>query len=178
MINVLPQSEKDSLTRDYWMRFGSVVFFLATLSAIFSIILLVPSYFFSVSKLSLAGERLFVWNESHKMINADTTNSVIDDTNQKLGLLNTASVRQITKEALVPILSLRPSGVTFSQILYGNQGEGFKKIEIHGNASDRTTLRAFQSLLDKSGRFSSVDIPLSSFLGKKDIQFTASLTLK
>ena len=178
MINLLLEENKKILRREYHMRFASIVLALLSLACVFTCILLVPSYLFSSSKVTLAETRLATWNTINKDITVLDTSGIIADTNMKLALLHTATQSNVSDLVLGQVLSLRISGVTFTQILYNNRADGVRVVEIHGTARDRAVLRAFKDTLDKSALFSSVAIPLSTFLERSNIPFTVSLVLK
>lgn len=177
MINILPQEEKQALRREYRMRFAVVVSVLLALTFLFASIMLVPPYLLSLSKDSLAENRLATWNSLNKDISILDTTEIITDTNTKLGLLSLTRQSKVVEDVFNKVLLYRTSGITFQQMLYTERSDEKRVIEIHGIARDRFTLRAFKDALESSKSFSQVEIPLSTFLEKSNISFTASLVI-
>ncbi len=178
MINILPTEEKDALRREYWMRFASVAILVFTLTALFASILLLPSYFFSASKESLSESRLEAFNKTHGGVASADLEGTIRALNTKLQSLLAATPKKMpVRDAIDPLLTLRADGIGFNQILY-SESTGTPVIELYGVARDRTTLRDFKQALDDSSKFTSVDLPLSDFIKKSNIDFTISLSLK
>ncbi len=178
MINVLPYKEKESLRREYWMRFFSVVFVLLSLTLLCLCVLLLPSYFLSTTKESLAQESLMRWNREHGEQALFETSTIISEANQKLVLLKDATPSIVSEGAIAPLLALRTSGITFSHLIYNKQFDGVETLEVRGTAETRESLRVFKQALDESGYFSSVEIPLSSFIERSNIPMNISIVLK
>jgi uncharacterized membrane protein len=178
MINVLPHNEKELIRREYWMRFFSVVFVLLSLASLCLCVLLLPSYFLSTTKESLAQESLLRWNREHGEQALFETSTIISETNQKLVALKDATPSIVSESAIAPLLALRTSGITFSHLIYNTQFDGVETLEVRGTAETREALRVFKQTLDESGRFASVEIPLSSFIERSNIPMNISIVLK
>ncbi len=178
MINVLPHNEKELIRREYWMRFFSVVFVLLSLASLCLCVLLLPSYFLSTTKESLAQESLLRWNREHGEQALFETSTIISETNQKLVALKDVTSSIVSESAIAPLLALRTSGITFSHLIYNTQFDGVETLEVRGTAETREALRAFKQTLDESGRFASVEIPLSSFIERSNIPMNISIVLK
>ena len=177
MINILPQEEKRALRREYRMRFVVVVCILLFLTFLFASIMLVPPYLLSLSKDSLAENRLATWNALNKDISLLDTTEIITDTNTKLGLLSGTRQSNVVEDVFNKVLLYKTSGITFQQMLYTERSDEKRVIEIHGIARDRFALRAFKDTLESSKSFSKIEIPLSTFLEKSNIAFTVSLIM-
>lgn len=179
LMNVLPPEEKQLLKKEYHMRVANVSLALLALVILLSSALLLPSYFFSSSKESLAENRLEDFNKANPEISVHNIDSMVGDINNKLGILDRGKpAHQVSEKVLGALLSGRPKGITFSQILYGQDSSGKFQINIRGTASGRTVLRDFKSSLDSNPDYLSVDLPISDFLARTDINFNISITLK
>ncbi len=179
MINVLPKEEKKALKREYWLRFASVTFSLLSIIGVIATLLLLPSYFFSISKMALAEEKLETFNRANPDIATYDINTTILTINSKLGLLVVKDQAQpVSEKIMTTILGNLPSGITIENILYTETEAKDTIIEVHGIASDRTALRTYQSTLKENPAIKEADVPLSDFLGKSDIDFTMTITLK
>lgn len=184
MMNVLPLEEKKSITKEYLMRLGVMSLSLLSIIGVIAIGLILPSYFLSVSKLSLAENRLELFNKANPDIATHDLNKTISDINAKLSLLSAKSLNGSPSTRLSQdILENRPHGITILNITY-TQRKVEKKdtvntlIEIHGTAQDRATLRTYKELLLNTEDIKSVDLPISDYLEPSNIAFTMSITLK
>lgn len=178
VINVLSKPRKKALYWEYWKRYASMTFSFIALASVITILLSFPSYFFSKSKETLAETRLEAFNNENPEIATDNLGTTIKDMNAKLLLLSTRDSTNVSENIFGKLLSMRPSGVKFTQMLYKERDPNTRIIEIHGIALDRTVLRNFKSLLDSDQAFSKVDLPISNFIDREDINFTISITMK
>lgn len=179
VINVLPQEEKKILRRKYWTRLITIFFNLISLVGVFSILLLIPSYLFSVSKESLVDSRLEEFNIANPEITTTNLDKTIDGINKKLSFISSVKIdQQISDKVFGWLLENKPKGITFSQLLYSKKTDNSLVLDIHGVARDRTTLRNFKSILDNNPAYSEVNLPISDFLEKTDLNFTISIIFK
>jgi len=185
VINILPHKEKRFLRREYWMRFFTIMLNFVALMGVLATFLLFPSYFLSQSKENLFESRLEIFNKENPDLTNSNIDKIISDINSRLEMLNKAETPyQVSDKVLNNILSSRTSGITFSQILF-NKTTTIKKVttntsilEVHGIANNRDSLRNFKTALDNNPNFSEVNLPISNFLEKSDLNFTISITIK
>ena len=178
MINVLPEAEKKTLRSLYKMRFASTMMSFIALCGVIAIFLVLPSYFFSVSKYNLASARLEAFNIANPEIATQDLNKTINDINSKLATLSTnISLTPLSEVILKDLILPLPKGITLEQISF-NEDKSIRTFEIHGQASDRITLRNFKASLDSNPRISKTVLPISDFLEKSNINFTISITMK
>lgn len=176
VINILPLQEKKFLRRKYKSRLVTVFLNLFSLVGVLSIILLLPSYMLSSSKENIAEERLESFNISNPEIVTMDLEKTISDINKKLLFISKNDTnQQITEKVFGWLLENRPKGVTFSQILYNKRSDGGLVLDIHGVARDRTVLRNLKLILDKNLDYKEVNLPISNFLEKSDLNFTISI---
>ena len=179
VISVLPQDEKESLSREYWKRFVIMLINISSLVVFIFILLLLPSYFFSLSKESLSEARLESFNVMNKNISDLNLDSNIKDINKKLELISNAKdSHSVYDDILGAALLNKPDGITYSQILYSQKKDKSFGIEIHGMAKDRVTLRNFKSIIDSNPKIASAYLPINNYLEKADLNFTLTITLK
>lgn len=179
IINVLPQTEKKKIRQEYWRRFSGTLLLLLSLICVLATALLFPSYFFTLSKERLAENNLEKFNIENPEIATDELDKSILDINNKLALISANKQHyQIGAGFVNSLLSSRPKGITFSQILFSKKPDGSMVLEIHGEAVDRNVLRAFKTTLEGNKDFSVVDLPVSNFLERNNINFTTSITIK
>lgn len=181
VINVLPLAEKQKLRRTYWMRFTSIIFSLVALAGVFSIALLFPSYFYSQSKQSLAESRLETFNRSNPEITTRSVDTVVMGINKKLGLFSFSVDEHPLYELLSDtLLVARPAGIRYTQIFYRERSgtNPGRILEVNGIADTRDTLQLFKKQLDANPKFKEVILPISSFLGRENLTFSITITLK
>lgn len=178
MINVLPEEEKKSLRSMYFKRFASAIMSFISLSALAATALILPSYFFSISKYNIASSKLEAFNRENPEIATDDLNKSINDINSKLSLLVSRTQKnQINDLISKNFLTDLPKGIKISNISYAGNSES-RTVNIIGKADDRNTLRNFKSFIDNNQNISSSDLPISNFLEKTDIDFSISIVMK
>ena len=179
VVNVLPKEEILILSKEYWKRV--IISFLIMFSFVIAIfiILLLPSYFFSLSKQTISENRLETFNFNNKDLPSQNLDLTINDINTKLNLLAGSNAKySIVDDIFGEIISSKPSGITFSQLLFNQTKNNILTLEIQGNATDRTTLRNFKSIIDSNPKVASANLPISNFLEKSNINFTISIVMK
>lgn len=179
VVNVLPGKEKKLIIKEYWKRFIIVFMFLLSSLIFIFILLLLPSYFFSLSKQNLIEARLEEFNANNKDLSGLDLNNTITDINTKLNLLASNNPKySLYNDVLNVVLSNRINGITFSQLLFNQTKDKGLNIEVHGQALDRTTLRNFKAALDNNPKVATTNLPISDFLEKTDLPFTISIVMK
>lgn len=180
-INVLPLNEKQSLKKEYWMRFTNVAFSLLAFILSIAILLLLPSYFFSVSKLKLAESKLESFNTANPEIATYDINALISEINKKITTLSSSGKDPLelpSDKILKLATTLRSKGITLSSINYLEKENNTKVIELTGLTADRVTLRNYKSTLVSSPDIANVELPISDFLGRSNSDFSMVITLK
>jgi type IV pilus assembly protein PilM len=178
VINILPQREKKIIHREYWIRFSTIVFSFVALSSAVASLLLFPSYFLSRLKENLVEEKLAIFNKENPNLADNNLDNITNDINLNLKIINRENPSyQISDKILGNILSSRTDGITFSQILFNKKSGESSVLEVYGVADTRDHLRNFKIALDNNSNFSEVDLPISDFLEKEDLDFTISITI-
>ena len=179
VVNVLPEPEKKKIFREYWKRITVFSLSLFSLSIFIFILLLMPSYFYSASKLNISESRLDILNSENKSVSIEDLDLSINSINSKLSLLSSASPKySVYNDIIGKMLTLRPRGVKFSQILFSKTKDNKLKVEINGTSLDRTSLRVFKTNIDNDPVIDSSNLPISDFLEKSNLNFTMSVYFK
>ncbi len=179
IVNVLPQNEKKIISKEYWKHFLIVFINLLSFVFILLILLLLPSYFFSVSKLEVENKKLESFNIENKDLTIKDLNYTISNINKELILLSSVkSNYSVSEDVLNTVLTSRVNGITYSQILFNQKKDKSLNIEIQGKARDRITLRTFKANIDNNPKVKSSDLPISDYLEKTNLNFTVSLVMK
>ncbi len=179
IINVLPEEEKKILNKDYWKRLISTFLLLVTTVTIAFVLLLSPSYFYTVLKQKIVEDKLDNFNLNNKNLTDKDINQSILAINDKLSLFSlNDSKYSVYNDIIGLIMKDKPEGITFSQILFNKRKDKSLFVEIHGNAINRSALRNFKTIIDNDPKIASSDLPISDFLEKNDINFMISILFK
>lgn len=179
MINVLPQNEKQLLRKEYQLRLLSVCLLLVTIIGVFASVALFPSYVASKNKETLLEAKLMELNKTNPDISITDLDAAIKKINNSLVVLSAnKSRRVVSQDVLDPLLALRTKGIQLGQILYTERPDGVVLMDVHGVASNRVTLQEFKAALTASGKFTTVDLPISNFVQKSNINFTITIIIK
>lgn len=179
IINVLPIEEKKEIRSQYLIRLMTIFFNVLSLFGVFAILLLIPSYSLSVYKEDLAEKKLEEFNTENPLISTINIDKTINEINSKLLFLSNKDLKPDTFDKVFGfLLNNKPSGITFSQILYNKRTDGSLLLEVHGIAINRSILRDFKNTLDSNKNYNEVVLPISNFLEKNDLNFTISIVIK
>lgn len=179
VINILPCREKKILRKEYWQRFTTMFMNLIAVLGALAILLLFPAYFLSNTRESMVEEQLRVFNEENPGLTTENIDKVKNDINVKLNTLaKSETLYQFNEKVLDNVLSSRAEGITFSQILFNKNGSDTPMLDIRGVAKNRDSLRNFKTVLDNNPNFSNVDLPVSNFLEKENLNFNISILIK
>lgn len=179
IVNVLPEEEKRSLRKEYRKRFAVVSLTFCSFLILAITLLLVPAYLFSVSKQKIVEAKLEDFNLENKQIANLDLDTTISDINNKLGLLVSSKPEySVSSDILDIILTSRPQGVTFSQIIFVKKKDKPLSVDIQGKAINRATLRNLKTALEDNPKVDSANLPISDFLEKTNLDFTISVIFK
>ncbi len=179
MINILPTEEKQSIKKEYHLRLATInLFFIAVMSMVASG-LLIPSYLYSVAKVDSLNNTLAGLSQVNPEINEEDLSKIISDINNTLLLLYKNNNKfDVSNYALGTVLSLRVNGITFSQILYTERTDVNRVVELFGVAQNREALRLFKDKLESEPNIAGVDLPISNFTKRTDIDFKVTIKMK
>jgi len=179
MINILPKQQKKALLHEYRIRFISVAFLMISFLGFIATALMIPSYLYSKSKKVLIEKKIEDFNLANPEIAASNTNEIISDINLKLQTLNVMWSNSIyINKTIGDVFDLLPSGISATRFSYDEKTDGSIFFEIHGKAQNRVVLRDFKTIMEKNENFSNVDLPISNFVKKSDIDYIITFTLK
>ena len=179
MINLIPNTEKKKMIKDFYLRVLVVV--ISALSGCFLIIFiaLLPSYFLSSVKKNLANERLNA--QKNELVGTVDQEALVEvqDLNAKLGLIEQAEKNKFAVSQVMiseTVLKKMPD-IKITEFFYENDPASGEKITIRGRAPSRDRLLFFRRALEGDLTFKKVDLPISNFLKGSNIAFYVSLTL-
>lgn len=177
MINLIPNKEKKLMIRDFYWRLALVAIFSLSTVVLIASIALLPSYFMSSVKKSLAEEKLEV-EKAEPIDKADQeTLSLLSLLDEELSMIEKSSEGKflVSERVIRKILEKKTGEIRISQISFENNQAGENTVSIRGTATSREKLLSFRRALEADPDFQKVDLPISNFVKGSNIQFYISL---
>ena len=176
MINLLPETEKKALRREYHLRLLGVWLVLASLAVAIGTVSLLPAFFLSQVQEAALEADVSLLEQRVKSASTDDLSVLLKSTNDKLTVLADTRSTGTLAELLTAIVTARPTGVVLTgfNITYGEKGKG--KLSIEGVAPRRTALSSFVKELEGTKRFTSVTFPVANLTQSVNIDFSLTAT--
>jgi hypothetical protein len=178
MINLIPTEERKKMTVDFYLRFVVVFLLLGSFTVFVACLAILPAYFLSSEKNKVVDLKLAVQKNEPMPLFGEQYLATVKDVNNKLGLVENAEKNKfiISEKVVSAILLKKSPGVKITQLIYGNDTVGGRKINIIGTAATRDSLLSFRRALEDDDAFKNVDLPISNFVKDTNIQFNLSLS--
>ncbi len=177
MFNLIPDSVKEKILKDYQRRRGVVWLFMTAVLSIVVLIFLLPTYvhvFFEVKNVSASVE---IVKSSLQLKEADEVVGTIKKTNEQLRTLFSASSSFKTSEIVERALKAKNSFIHITDIEYIETKIGSSTLQLRGIADRRESLREFVTTLESIESFEKVELPVSNFAKDRDIDFSVTIRL-
>ncbi len=178
MINLLPETYKTALAREYKMRLLGLSCLFISYALVISLVLFFPSYIITKIRADgVAAER------ARKTTTADPTK----DVQATIASLSASAQTAQEMAARLPTTSLfemvralegKSSSIRITEIAYNNRVAAPEQIILKGVARTRESLTTFNRFLVALPFVSHVDIPISSFAKETNFPFSATLDVK
>lgn len=178
LTNLLPFERRRALTRDYFLRLGTVATLLATTLVLVAAALLAPTYVFLAKSVAAKEARL----ASVKASLASSDDAVLSarlaalrsDADALATLARAFSASAIVRAAL----AVSRAGVTLSGFEYSPAADTRPgTLSLSGAAATRDALRAYQLALERAPFARSASLPVSTYAKDRNIPFTIAITL-
>lgn len=179
MINLLPLEEKKKTRAEYRLRLGALVALAVALLLLASLILLFPVYLLTLSKYQFASDKFVkLESEQGRTEQEKELNTQINEVNKKTNLfLKEYNKQAVFSEIVTKIIETKGNTIRIQNIFY-ETSPGRERLVISGRADDRDLLALFIENLKKDPFFTTVDIPISSYIKSTDIDFSVILERK
>lgn len=172
MINLLPPAAKKKLTRDYFLRFVSMIFIVTGIATLVLLSLSLPTLVMLKHQLgSILDNKDFVSNieKEQRLLEREAKEMEIIVAHIK------GQKKPVSHTEIIGLIdSLAGEGVSVDRFAFGEKD----KLIISGSASTRPELSAFRDRLAEEDIFSSVELPLSSLVNEKDALFNITMEIK
>ena len=178
MINLIPNTEKKKMVKNFYYRFAIVCLTALGLSVLIGIFTMIPSYFLTRAKEDLVNKKLEAQKSELSLAVNQETLSVIQDLEDKLQLVEKSGSNEFTvsEEVVSAIIQKKISSIKITDISYENNPSAGKKVSIEGIAPSREILLLFRRSLEGDPLFKAVDLPISNFIKGSNIRFNLNLT--
>jgi len=173
MMNFLPEENKIIIKKEYFRRISLILglFFLFLILTstlfLFSILILLKDQQESFRRQLEFSEERLAKNEARDIL------PLIKDLNDKIFLLQSSQKNAVEKSAIIKnILSRKPEKITIKGFLFDKN-----KISIQGFSDTRDNMLGFINSLKEEQTFKKVELPISSLLKERDIEFSLNIEL-
>lgn len=178
MINLIPIKEKKNIHKDFYIRFFILSFYVLSFGVIVNIILLTPSLFYSSIQKNIIKSQ----TESLKNNNTGVDpkySFLIEDLNFKLKKINDFRKEQflISENIINEVLKSKTLGINITSINYYKDPIKGKILQLNGYALTRENLLFYKNSLEDNKNFKQIDLPISSFIKSKNLQFNLIINL-
>ncbi len=180
MLNILPTEEKKKVIIEYRIRLAVVSIFAVGALAIASAVLLFPAYMLAISKNNASNEQLSGLEKKYGDSSQEKElGAQIRDINTKiLLLLSGETTDKLTpSQTVANIINLKGSDIKISSLMYETMTSQ-ERVVLTGTASDRDSLALFVETLKKDPTFTSVSMPISSYVKSENIDFSIVIERK
>ena len=180
MLNILPKIEKKKIMLEYRLRLATVAVLAVTALILSNLVLLAPVYLIAVEKNSDAKNDLNILQESKsKVINEKDVNTEVLAVNKNIALfLKTGAAEAASPVTFISkILEIKGDLVRISGFTYDASGAE-ERMVVTGTARTRESLAKFIEALKKEPKFTSIDLPISSYVKSSNIDFSAVIVRK
>ena len=176
MTNLIPQTAKHKVAKEYWTRVVSIWVFI--LSGIFIIagVLLIPVNVIINNRIDIYSGPA---QEAVKDVTEyDLSSSVLIKSSARAGLIMKLDEKDRFSRIVKLIESLTNAGVKIDNFDFSRTDTGISPIAISGHADTRQTLAEFREILLSSDEIEDVLLPISNLARDKDITFNVTVTMK
>lgn len=174
MFNMLPQSEKQMIKREYLRRYVAVTLFFMFGLITFASITLVPSYIMSNVKEKILSGQIDAAKNTLSATEESQATKDIRNITEEIRVLAPGAMGVNNHDVFLSIVTNKNVGIKITSMALV-RGNAETAVTVSGIASDRQTLLSFEKKLNENTLFSNVDLPISNLTKNKDISFTVKL---
>jgi hypothetical protein len=171
----LLEEETAHVRREYRLRLLAIGFVLTGVSALISTVLMLPSYFLTVSKEHIVQTRAEVLQGSASIKENEVFTALLIGAQEKLALFFDTDARAELSGIVAEVVLYKPSGISLTSITYEQMPKNIARMVIVGLADNRDVLLTFKQSLERGGLFESVDLPVSNLAKDHDINFSITV---
>lgn len=177
MLHLLTETQKNKVIKEYRMRLVVVICILIALVSLTGVALILPSYLIAVGKVNTIKVGNQSKEESIKILNDQNFKDKLKKIDSSLDALKMSINTLSPREAYNKIINSLPEGVVLNRYTYSLVDDSTAAISIDGVAIDRNNLLDLHNKLKLNPEFIGIDIPITSFTKKKDLNFSLKFNL-
>jgi hypothetical protein len=175
MINLIPQSAKNNIVTEYWVRVVSTWLLLWAFALVCGTAIIFPAY-------TVVSSQVDVYQESAELASA----KVADYESANVALVRSSQqAREVVQQAEVKSVSsyielfssLQSADIIITRINLTHEGAEVLPVDIVGSASNRQALASFRDRLLADPLISEVDLPISNLATDVNIKFSITVTM-
>jgi len=177
MFKLLTDNARIKVKKEYFLR--RLIVGIGGICIIFlmGIIALLPSYIISKARMNEANIKIQALNNKASIKEAHALVVGMDELSQEIASLSPATGSTLPYELFLKIVNSKPTGITINSFVLKKDLKSIV-ISVSGVANGRKNLSDFENILNNSGNFSEVKIPVSNFAKNSDINFQFNLSPK
>jgi hypothetical protein len=177
MSNLLSPKDKKEIKREYLLRLMAVATLFLGMTMVVALILSLPSYFLSSSKVELVSDRVdFLKSYIKKRQESNVTLGLLK-TNEKIEALQNINENRLS-ESIQLILNEKTESIKITGITLRETGDNGRDIFVSGMARNRDSLISFRDSLKLISFFVEVDLPISNLAKNQNIDFNLRIRLR
>lgn len=180
MLNILPKKEKKKIMLEYRLRLATVATLAVATLILSSLVLLAPAYLIAMEKNKDANNTLTILQENKgDIVNEKEINAEVSSANKNISLFLKKSTSYIDSPVsfVEKILEIKGSEIKIIGFTYDASLDQ-ERMVITGTARTREGLAGFIDELKKEPTFTSVELPISSYVKSTNIDFSAVIARK
>ncbi len=177
MLHLLPDTQKKRVIKEYRMRIAIVIAIFIALISVAGTALLLPTYLSAVGSLNTVKNGNKIKQNSIDGIKGNNLDEKIKNVDYGLQALKISQEIPNPNEVYNTLMDGLQSGVVINRYSYMLVDNKSASISIDGVAGDRDTLVYFQNKLKAHEEFQGIEIPISSFAKKNNINFSIKFNL-
>lgn len=173
MINILPESGRSAVRREYLLRLIAASLFMASAVALCAGIMLIPSYLFAtLSQRQATEEETRISKAKTEAQTGDI--AVLSQANEQIKALDLFLSARPPSFIMRSVLASASKDITIGRISYSSVDE---TLTFSGKASSREELLSFVEVIKKVPGIASAELPVGDLAKNTDVSFNIAATL-
>ena len=177
MINLLPESERKAVRREYLFRLSLVALLLSSFCFLAGGAALLPSYVLSqAKKRSLEGQAA-VAQRSAQLTTSAGADKELSTLREQLSFLSSNLRMGVPTQMLFRVLEEAGEHIALSRFSFAESPNDGVTLTLSGTAESRESLVAVSQALKKDPRFAQTNLPVSNLAKSTSVPFTMTIII-
>ncbi len=177
MFNLLPDSLKSKIKKEYKLRLVVVVLAFVLFVQFSFLVFLVPTWVSSFYREKEAVSQSNEMNAFLSTLNISSTTSFVKSVNSKLSLINSSLEYPKVIPILDELLLKKTDFISLKGFSYTANATTTATLNLIGVGSSRESLVSFVKSLEEISFFKNVDLPISNLAKDKNIDFSININI-